>query len=530
MPLARRTLLLLAVCASGLSPSPPSRVWVPDNGNGTYRNPVLYADYSDPDVVRVGNDFYLIASSFDAVPGLPILHSTDLVNWTIVGHALAVQLPRGVYDHPQHGNGAWAPSIRYHDGEFYVYYPDPDFGIYLVKARTAAGPWSAPLLVKAAKGWIDPCPLWDDDGRAYLVTAMAASRSGINSVLIVSRLSPDGTRVLDDGTIVFDGHDGNPTVEGPKLYKRAGYYYIFAPAGGVPNGWQLALRSASVYGPYASKVVLRQGTTDVNGPHQGAWVETAAGESWFVHFQDRGAYGRVVHLEPMRWQDDWPVIGNNGEPVATFTKPRVPGLSARAEPQASDEFNDARLGLQWQWQANPLPSWAIASPARGALRLFAIPVPGANLWDAPNVLLQKFPGPAFVTTTKVKVTARNDGDTIGLVIMGVDYAYLALTKRADRLVLTQVVCHRADTGAAEHVVAETPSPASIVYLRATVDTGALASFSYSLDGRTFTELGERFTARPGKWIGAKVGLFGTSAVSRAARGYGDFDWFRVDPH
>lgn len=530
MPLARRVLVLLAVCASGLPTSSGSRVWVTDNGDGTYRNPVLYADYSDPDVVRVGDDFYLIASSFDAVPGLPILHSTDLVNWTIVGHALDVQVPRDVYDKTQHGNGVWAPSIRYHDGEFYVYYPDPDFGIYLVTARTPAGPWSSPILVKAAKGWIDPCPLWDEDGRAYLVTAMAASRSGIKSVLIVSRLSPDGTRVLDGGAIVFDGHQGNPTVEGPKIYRRGGYYYIFAPAGGVPNGWQLVLRSKGVYGPYESKVVLRQGQTSVNGPHQGAWVQTAEGESWFVHFQDRGPYGRVVHLEPMRWQDDWPIIGNNGEPVATFAKPRGPVPAEPAAPQDSDEFNGARLGLQWQWQANPQSNWAFPSPALGALRLFAIPITAPNLWGAPNVLLQKFPGPAFVTTTKVTVAAPHEGDAVGLVIMGVDYAYLAVKTRAGRLVVSQTVCHGADTGAAERVVAETAVPTATVYLRATIGRGAVARFSYSPDGRTFTELGEPFTARPGKWIGAKVGLFAISADSGGERGYGDFDWFHVEPH
>src|SRR6266700_2153966 len=192
--------------------SGPSRVWVADNGDGTYKNPVLYADYSDPDAIRVGDDFYMVASSFNAVPGLPILHSKDLVNWSLIAHALPEQPPRDVYSKPQHGNGVWAPAIRYHNGEFYIFYPDPDYGIYMVKAKTPEGPWSEPLLIKAAKGWIDPCPLWDDDGKAYLVSAMAASRSGIKSILVVSRMKPDGTRLLDDGVMVFDGHDKNPTV------------------------------------------------------------------------------------------------------------------------------------------------------------------------------------------------------------------------------------------------------------------------------------------------------------------------------
>src|SRR5262249_6136341 len=297
----------ILICLTAPIRSQNSKVWVADNGDGTYKNPIIHADYSDPDVIRVGDDFYLVSSSFNAVPGLPILHSKDLVNWEIIGHALARQPPDDVFSKPQHGNGVWAPSIRYHNGEFFIFYPDPDRGIYMLKAKDPAGRWSEPVLIKEAKGWIDPCPLWDADGKAYLVSAMAASRSGIKSVLIVSGMAPDGTKLLDDGVIVFDGHDPNPTVEGPKFYQRGGYYYIFAPAGGVGNGWQLALRSKNVYGPYEARIVLAQGKSSINGPHQGAWVETQTGESWFIHFQDKGAYGRVVHLQPMRWVNDWPV-------------------------------------------------------------------------------------------------------------------------------------------------------------------------------------------------------------------------------
>ena len=223
----------------------------------------------------------------------------------------------------------WAPAIRYHNAAFYIFYADPDYGIYMTKSKDPAGPWSEPLLIKAAKGWIDPCPFWDDDGKAYLVSAFARSRSGIKSVLIVSRMNEEGTKLLDDGVIVFDGHEKDPTVEGPKFYKRNGYYYILAPAGGVESGWQLALRSKNIYGPYERRIVLAQGKTKINGPHQGGWVETQTGESWFIHFQDKGAYGRVVHLQPMKWVNDWPIMGvdldndGSGEPVLTHRKPNV---------------------------------------------------------------------------------------------------------------------------------------------------------------------------------------------------------------
>src|SRR4051812_28756260 len=419
---------------AGAAKNPVSKVWVADRGDGTYRNPIIHADYSDPDAVRVGDDFYMTASSFNAVPGLPILHSKDLVNWEIIGNVFSRQPPFEVYNKPQHGNGVWAPAIRYHNGEFFIFYPDPDYGIYMVKAKNPAGPWSEPLLIKEAKGWIDPCPLWDEDGNAYLVNAMAASRSGIKSILVVSRMSADGTKLLDDGVMVFDGHDKNPTLEGPKFYKRNGYYYIFAPAGGVETGWQLVLRSKSVYGPYEERVALAQGKTAINGPHQGAWVETAGGESWFIHFQDQGAYGRVVHLQPVKWVNDWPVIGvdadgdGTGEPVLTYRKPNVGKSYPPVTPPDADEFAENRLGRQWQWHANPQPGWAFPAGALGFLRIFNVPLPEGfkNFWDVPNLLLQKFTAPEFTVTTKVTFTPRTDDEKIGLIVMGLDYSYLSV--------------------------------------------------------------------------------------------------------
>ncbi len=256
---------MLAASAAQSQPGDKvSRVWVADNGDGTYRNPVLHADYSDPDVIRVGNDYYMTASSFNCVPGLPILHSRDLVNWKLIGHALHRLVPEEEFSMPQHGKGVWAPSIRFHNNEFYIYFPDPDHGIYLTKASNPAGPWSEPLLVAGGKGLIDPSPLWDDDGQAYLVYAFAGSRAGIKSVLMVDRMEPDGTRLYGQPVMVFDGSRDHPTVEGPKFYKRNGWYYIFAPAGGVTNGWQLVLRSRDVFGPYEAKTVMAQG----NFPHQ----------------------------------------------------------------------------------------------------------------------------------------------------------------------------------------------------------------------------------------------------------------------
>ena len=252
-------------------------------GDATYRNPVLFGDYSDPDAVRAPDGFYLVASSFAAVPGLPILFSPDLVSWRLVGHALA-RLPSPDFDTPQHGKGVWAPSLRFHDGRYWIYWGDPDRGIFMTRARHPRGPWEPPVLVQEARGWIDPCPLWDDDGQAFLVHAWARSRAGFNGVPTLRRLTPDGRRLVGEGVTLFEGGSRHPTIEGPKLYKREGFYYVFAPAGGVERGWQTVLRSRSITGPYEDRVVLEQGPTPVNGPHQGAWVVTAGGESWFLHF------------------------------------------------------------------------------------------------------------------------------------------------------------------------------------------------------------------------------------------------------
>ena len=245
-----------------------SKVWVSDQGDGTYKNPVLYADYSDPDACRVGDDYYLTSSSFGCLPGLQILHSKDLVNWSIIGAALPYAVPPINDNSPQHGNRVWAPSIRYHNGEFYIFWGDPDQGVYMVKSSRAEGPWSEPVLVKSGKGIIDTTPLWDDDGRVYMVHAYAGSRAGLKSVIAICELNAEATQAITQSRIIFDGHEAHETCEGPKFYKRNGYYYIFHPAGGVATGWQVVLRSKNIYGPYEWKTVLTQGETKINGPHQ----------------------------------------------------------------------------------------------------------------------------------------------------------------------------------------------------------------------------------------------------------------------
>lgn len=536
----RPSLQILLACIFSFSISAQtdfvSKVWVADNGDGTYKNPILHADYSDPDAIRVGDDFYLTASSFNAAPGLPILHSKDLVNWRLINYVFTRQKPDDVFNRTQHGGGVWAPSMRYHNGEFFIFYPDPDFGIYMTKTKNPAGEWSEPVLIKAGKGWIDPCPLWDTDGNAYLVSAFAGSRAGIKTVLIVSKMSADGTKLLDDGVLVFDGHDAHPTVEGPKFYKRNGFYYIFAPAGGVSTGWQLVLRSKNVFGPYEEKIIFAQGNTPINGPHQGAWVSTQRGEDWFLHFQDKDAYGRIVHLQPMIWKNDFPVIGidtdgdGTGEPVLTYKKPNVGGSFMLNTPPDSDEFNSEKLGLQWQWHANAQPTWAFMFPSRGVLRMNSVQLPESykNIWDLPNLLLQKFPAEEFTVTTKVNLTPRFEGEKFGLLIMGLDYSYIGVSNQNGKLFIAQATAKDADKGNAETEGAPIELKSKEFYLRVKVAKGAMCGFSFSTDGKNFQNVGDVFKARQGRWIGAKVGLFFTRPGKFNDAGTADVDWFRFE--
>ncbi len=507
--------------------------WNPDNGDGTYTNPVIHADYSDPDVIRVGGDYYLISSSFTQAPGLPILHSKDLVHWAIIGHALPQLHPAGHFSAVQHGGGVWAPSIRYHNKEFYIYYPDPDFGIYLIKAKNITGPWSDPQLVEGGKGLIDPCPLWDDDGNNYLVHAYAGSRAGFKSILVIKPLNKEGSKTTGNAVMVFDGHDTDPTVEGPKLYKRNGYYYIFAPAGGVSTGWQLVLRSKNIYGPYERKVVMQQGNTPVNGPHQGAWVNTPTGEDWFLHFQDKEAYGRVVHLQPMIWKNDWPVIGTDadgdgtGEPVQRYRIPVTAKKVAPVTPQDTDEMNQPAYNLQWQWQANPQQGWAFPA-ASGYLRMFSVYQHDstANLWNLPNILGQKLPAPAFTATVKLNFYPKHDNERIGLILTGLSYAWIGLRKSGDAVFITMNTCNKADKGNPEKEIVLDKTTSKTIYLRMVMEDGAIARFYFSKDGQQFSGAGATFTAQPGKWTGARLGIFCNRYNTTNDAGFADIDWIR----
>ena len=528
-----------------------SEVWCPDNGNGTYTNPVINADYSDPDVCvgPSGEDYYLTASSFQCTPGLPILHSRDLVNWQIVGYAIKDKLYAGHheliehYNTVQHGNGVWAPSIRYHDGQYYIYWGDPDFGVFMVKTKHGdpAGEWEEPICVIKGQGYIDTTPLWDEDGRCYLVNGWANSRAKFASVLTVRELSADGTKAIGQPVIVFDGNGTeNRTCEGPKFYKRDGWYWIICPAGGVPTGFQLAMRSKSPYGPYEHKIVLAQGKTNINGPHQGGWIHTKYGEDWFIHFQDKEAYGRVVHLNPVDWSTGWPIMGKKGEPVTTYRKPKANGQQPIVNPVESDEFDQPVIGKQWQWQANYDEKFGVPT-AFGTFRIYnyKLPEDANNLWLVPNMLLQKTPADEFTVTTKLRFTSKADGQLGGLIMMGLNYQALVVKRVGKEFQLLKLTCINADKGSAqeEELIATLkptaedkidykPGIHEDIYLMMKVKDSQV-KFAWSRDGSTYKSCGDAFKMREGKWIGAKFGYVSVESNPKSDRGWIDADWIHI---
>lgn len=529
--------------AAGNSPNPTPLVpgaWG-DQGDGTFKNPVLWADYNNLDVIGVGSNFYMIAASHHFM-GMPVLQSKDLVNWSLASRIYRrLELdPR--YDTPgqAYQNGTWAPAIRYHEGRFWVYVTTPTEGLIMTSAVDAAGPWAPWTVVAATPDWEDPCPFWDDvenvggDGpkgqKAYLVRSQLGA-----GPLFIQQLSWDGKKLLGVATTVATG----PTLEGPKLHKRNGYYYIFAPEGGIDNGYQVVLRSRTLLGPYTKKTILERGSTSTNGPHQGSWLDLASGQSWFYHFQQNGGWGRVAHLQPAAWgSDDWPKIGVDldgngiGEPVARPKKPDVSGSFAIQVPQSSDEFADPALGLQWLWNHNPDDSkWSLGARP-GWLRLSARPlsarsgrsgIGGAvpfvedDIAFAYNTLVQLAMGKVASAVTQLDASGMVDGQRAGITLFGQDYGWIGVVDGKGQLSVRTNLNGTYTTG---------PTlSGKTVYLKASINDASRISFAYSTDGVTFSALGGTLLVGRTWFEGIKFGLFTYQLSTGVSAGSADFDFF-----
>lgn len=524
-----------------------------DQGNGTYVNPILNADYSDPDAIRVGDKYYMVASDFHFM-GMQVLESEDLVNWRLIAQ-LYDRLDFPKWDtNGRYAGGSWAPAIRHHDGKFWVFFCAPHEGLFMTQATDPRGPWTPLHLVEKVEKWEDPCPFWDEDGQAYL----GRSKHGAGPI-IIHKMSLDGRRLLDEGRTVYTG----PVAEGTKIHKRDGYYYLSIPEGGVEGGWQTVLRSRNIYGPYEKKVVLEQGMTNVNGPHQGAMVDTPDGEWWFLHFQQFNPIGRVVHLQPMHWRDGWPVIGVDqnmngiGEPVPAWRKPewKLPTsdeLQATSEsvmsnelPATSDEFNTPDLGLQWQFNHNPVDeAWSLTE-RKGHLTLHALP--SESFKKARNTLTQKSMGYTGEFTIRLNVSALKEGDHAGLACMGKINHQIGVKKENGKLYLYVGEDEATASDKFRRATSESATSNKIqatsdelqatqnsslitkttIYLRLHLDgLRNVYSFSYSYtdNDNSFTPIGESFPMRFGHWKGVRPALFCYTKGSEGGKAM--FDWAR----
>ena len=486
-----------------------------DQGDGTYCNPVLNADFSDPDVIRVGKKYYMVASDFHFI-GMQVLESDDMVNWRYISQIYS-RFDEPGWDSNQHyAGGSWAPAIRYHDGLFYVYFCTPDEGLFMSTAKDPYGPWAPLHMVKRVEKWEDPCPFWDSDGQAYL----GRSQWGAGPI-IVHKMSADGKQLLDDGVTVYTG----PVAEGTKFMKRNGYYYLIIPEGGVGQGWQTVLRSRSIYGPYERRVVLEQGSTNINGPHQGALVDTPPSDSpnggeqswWFYHFQETPVLGRVVHLQPVRWQDDWPLMGVDydgngiGEPVASWQKPidligPISTIAPITPTTPSDDFSGSQLGLQWQWNHNPDNSRWSLSERKGWLTLHALPAD--SLKASRNMLTQKVVGYKMESTT---LLSAKGNCYAGLFCIGKQFNAIGLCPQG---IYTEF-------DGRKQIVKQ--GKFKQLYLRVTNDCQQNChQFLYSTDGQTFIPVGNPYPMRAGYWKGIRTGLY-----CYGSDGQAQFDYFHV---
>ena len=489
-----------------------------DLGNGNFANPILNGDYSDPDVIRVDEKYYMICSDFHFM-GMPVLESDDMVNWRIIAQIFRRMDLDGYSSMHKYGHGSWAPALRYHDGKFWMFVCTPSEGLFMSTATDPAGPWSPLHCVAEAQGWEDPCPLWDDDGQAYL----GRSQLG-GGPIIIHKMSPDGKRLLDEGQTVYEG----PTAEGTKLFKKDGYYYLSIPEGGVSTGWQTLLRAKSIYGPFEKKKVLEQGSTDVNGPHQGALVDTPDGQWWFYHFQSAEPQGRVVHLQPVTWKDGFPEIGTDhdrngvGEPVRVCRKPDTGVRQAPLAPQAGDGFDAPGLGLQWQFNHNPHDGhWSLASRP-GWLEIK--PQRAEGLRTAANQITQKTMGYRGVATVTVDFSQLARGGRAGLECIGRHFTGCGIMLGEKPMLYLEHDGKEVDRA---------PLPAHTETLRIRLEIDARHNrhqFSYSADGQTFSSFGEPFESGSADWKGSRIGLYAyTTGETAGSAFFDDFTYLYDGP-
>ena len=505
-------IVLLAVFRTYAQPWPVHS----DNGDGTYTNPVIMSDFPDVDVIRVGDTYYLLATTMFTFPGVPLLESHDLVSWSYCTNIVRRMDAGPCYDLDscnRYGHGQWAGSLRYHDGIFYVLFNTLNEGAFLCTATDPKGEWK---IRRLGRGFHDCGLLFDDNGKIYVA-------SGYNKIYL-TELDADFKPVSKD-SLVFTG-DIRRGLEGTHVYHLNGYYYLYCTYGGA-DGFQVALRSRNIWGPYDEKIVIREtDRSNVNfGIHQGALIQTQTGEWWTMLFIDMGPFGRFPSLQPVTWKEGWPLAGVDGKAVVQYRKPNVGAGYPVTYLPTSDEFGAETLGMQWSWNHNPDPAkWSLKARP-GFLRLSTVAAVPDILW-ARNTLTQRAvakydQATPTVATTKMDVGHMETGDVAGLCVFQDPYAYIGVKQTDGERYLVMV-----NNGVTvDSVALKGPT----VYLRTKASNATRkASFEYSLDDKEFIQLGNELAMRFSLKIftGNKFCLF--NYATRKTGGYVDFDWFRMD--
>jgi len=487
-----------------------------DNGDGTYTNPVITADFPDVDVIHVGDTYYMLATTMFTFPGVPLLESKDLVNWSYCTNIVRRMDEGPCYNLDscnRYGHGQWAGSLRYHNGLFHVLFNTLNEGAFLCTATDPKGVWK---IRRLGRGFHDCGLLFDDDGKIYVA-------SGYNK-LYMTELDRDFKPVSKD-SLVFTG-DIRRGLEGTHVYHLNGYYYLYCTYGGA-DGFQVALRSRNIWGPYEEKVVIREtDRSNVNfGIHQGALIQTQTGQWWTMLFIDMGPFGRFPSLQPVSWKESWPEAGVDGKAVVQYKKPSV-GRNYPVETlPTSDEFGEDTLGMQWSWNHNPDPEKWSLKERPGFLRLSTVARVSDILW-ARNTLTQRSVAKydqtiPTVATTKIDVDHMMMGDVAGLCVFQEPYAFIGVRRTAGGKYLVMV-----NNGA---TVDSVPLQQPTVYLRTKASNATRkAVFEYSLDNKNFNRLGNELAMRFSLKIftGNKFCLF--NYATGETGGYVDFDWFHMD--
>jgi len=533
-----------SLVALPLSAQPKNRSWAADNGNGTYSNPLFYDEFSDPDPIRVGADFYLTGTTMHTMPGLPILHSRDLVNWRIIGYAFdrlnlgpdfRLEDGKEIY-----GQGIWAPSFRYHNGTYYIFANVNRFGLQVFRATDPRGPWKHNRI---EQGLHDLSVLFDDDGRIYAVY-------GARAIHIVE-LNPDLTGlVAGTDRVLIERNQGMG--EGSHFYKIKGKYYIVSAIPGAHVPMKCA-RADSINGPWevetiseAESLGIGQGYRlkdsrrltppfELNPPdaserlsltlHQGGIVDTVNGEWWGFSMQDHNSVGRLTALSPVTWADGWPYFGLPGNlkrTPSTWVKPDTGHVEPVSSPyDRSDDFNGPKLGMVWQWNHVPDDSKWSLSERPGYLRLHSLPA--SDFWWARNSLTQRAIGPESIATAELDASGMQNGDVAGLALLNLPWAWIGIKHGSDGYAIEQF-----DQTTGKSVGAPSPSPR--VWLRAHCDFDIeVSTFSYSTDGKNFKPIGGEFQTvfQLKTFQGVRFALFHYNQGGKPG-GHADFNSLLVD--